>query len=176
MIIFVLLMILSFVFAKCDDGQIDINGASLSELDDIKWVGPSTAQKIIDARPFDNVNDLIRVSGIAEGKLENIKSQGLACVEGETKEESEIEKDKETTFEEISKEVNEKVLIEDKPKEKSEINTIKLNTKNIKSEENNESLSKNVYAKYGLVVFCALLGFLFILKKRKYKTEFDENE
>ncbi len=50
------------------------------------------------------------------------------------------------------------------------LNIIKLNPKVIKSEndsENNKDLGD--YAIYGFVVFCILLGFLFVLKKYKLK-------
>ncbi|PIR86783.1 MAG: hypothetical protein COU11_03705 [Candidatus Harrisonbacteria bacterium CG10_big_fil_rev_8_21_14_0_10_49_15] len=65
----------------CVEGQVDINTASLEELQKIIGVGPATAPKIIDARPFSSVEDLVRVSGIAEGRLVDILEQGLACVE-----------------------------------------------------------------------------------------------
>ena len=44
------------------------------------------AQKVINARPFDSVDDLVRVSGIKEGKLAKIKTQSLACVSDDSKE------------------------------------------------------------------------------------------
>ena len=42
----------------------------------ISGIGPSTAQKIIDARPgqaFDTPNDLLRISGIGQRSLEKIQ-------------------------------------------------------------------------------------------------------
>jgi hypothetical protein len=80
-----LILMLSFVSSSC----IDINSASLSELDKIIWVGPATAQKIIDARPFDDVNDLDKVSGIGDAKIADIEEEGLACVNSK-KEDEEI--------------------------------------------------------------------------------------
>lgn len=62
-------------------GKIDINTASLQELDEIIWVGPVTAQRIIDARPFYSVDELIKVKGIGEKRLADIKAQGLAWVD-----------------------------------------------------------------------------------------------
>ena len=59
---------------------IDINTASLEELDKIYGVGPTIAQRIIETRPFTSVDDLIRVKGIGEKTLQKIKEQGLACV------------------------------------------------------------------------------------------------
>jgi len=65
----------------CLAEQIDINSATLSQLDDIVHIGPKTAQKIIDGRPFSSVQDLSKVKGIGNGKyLQDIINQGWACV------------------------------------------------------------------------------------------------
>ena len=60
---------------------ININTATAAELVELAGVGPTIAQRIIDARPFASVNELIRVSGIGEYKLQQIIEQGLAPVE-----------------------------------------------------------------------------------------------
>lgn len=63
-------------------GKININKASLEELQKINGVGPSLAQKIIQYRSangkFKNVEDLKNVSGIGEKKFEGIKE--FICV------------------------------------------------------------------------------------------------
>jgi hypothetical protein len=74
-----ILLMISFASASC----VDINSASLSELDEIVWVGPATAQKIIDARPFGDIDDLESVPGIGEIKIADIKKEGVGCVDGE---------------------------------------------------------------------------------------------
>jgi len=61
--------------------SVNINTASKEELQKITGVGPVTAQKIIDARPFYSLNDLIKVSGIGEKTLQNIINQGCAYVD-----------------------------------------------------------------------------------------------
>lgn len=43
---------------------VNINTATLDELDTLPGVGPATAQKIIDARPFSSVGDIEQVAGI----------------------------------------------------------------------------------------------------------------
>ncbi|MGB9743428.1 MAG: ComEA family DNA-binding protein [Minisyncoccales bacterium] len=59
---------------------LDLNTASLEDLEKLTGVGPVIAQKIIDNRPFSSIDDLIKISGIGEVKLAAIKEQGLACV------------------------------------------------------------------------------------------------
>ncbi len=59
---------------------VDINSASKEELMEIYGVGETIAQRIIEARPFSSLDDLLRVKGIGEKRLAKIKEQGLACV------------------------------------------------------------------------------------------------
>lgn len=58
-------------------GLVNINTASAAELQTLSGIGPSMAQSIIDERTkngaFASVDDLMRVSGIGEKKLANIK-------------------------------------------------------------------------------------------------------
>ncbi len=61
--------------------MIEINSASTEELEKITGVGPVTAQKIIDGRPFCSLDDLVRVSGIGETTVNNIKLEGIAYVD-----------------------------------------------------------------------------------------------
>ena len=88
-LIFILIFLLfaNLTSATCTSSQVDINSASLQDLDKLTGVGPTTAQKIVDTRLFSTVDDLLRVMGIGDKKLADIKLQGLACVsnsEGET--------------------------------------------------------------------------------------------
>ena len=59
---------------------IDINNASESELQGIKYIGEATAPKVVAARPFNSVDELTKVSGIADKKIIEIKEEGIACV------------------------------------------------------------------------------------------------
>lgn len=82
--IFILLVFCFFVFSSPSyllaEEKVDINTASLEELDKITGIGPALAQRIVDARPFNSVDELIKVKGIGEKTLQKIKDQGLACV------------------------------------------------------------------------------------------------
>ena len=49
--------------------SVDVNRASLEELVGIRGIGPSLGQGIIDYRPYEQLNDLVRVPGINEIKL-----------------------------------------------------------------------------------------------------------
>jgi len=84
LIFYIFLFMISFtpnISASCSEGQININNASKEELDEIYGIGPVKAQNIIDTRPFDSIDDLIKVNGIGQITLDKIKNQDLACVE-----------------------------------------------------------------------------------------------
>jgi competence protein ComEA len=60
-------------------GIVNLNSASVSELDALPGVGPATAKAIIDHRtkkgPFTKVEDLLNVSGIGPSKLAALRNQ-----------------------------------------------------------------------------------------------------
>ena len=153
--------------------------SSLEELDKLSGIGPVKAQAIIDTRPFDSVDDLISVSGIGEVTLNNIKSQGLACVDSETEDDEEFVEDNKNNkdINETQQDLDNTYALEIKdeiqknsPKE-IELITIGLNPKDIKSENNSENLKGN-YAIYGFIAFSILIIVLLIFRKNKYKNEF----
>ena len=55
-------------------GKIDINTATEKELRTIPGVGPVTARRIIEARPFRSADDLRKVNGIGDKKYEAIRA------------------------------------------------------------------------------------------------------
>ena len=73
---------------------IDINTASAEELQDIIHIGPAYAEQIIElrqVRPFTSLDELTRVQGIGEGRLADIREQGLAYVESTSSVGNELE-------------------------------------------------------------------------------------
>lgn len=52
-----------------------INNAKLEKLDELAGIGPSTAQKIIDGRPYQSIDDLLNVSGIGDSTLSKIRDK-----------------------------------------------------------------------------------------------------
>lgn len=56
-------------------GTININTGSASELDGLPGVGPVTAQKIIDNRPYSSVQDLLSKKAVNQKVFDNIKDK-----------------------------------------------------------------------------------------------------
>jgi len=74
------------LLAAASFAAVDINTATVADLDSIKGIGPSTSAKILDARKastFKDWNDLIqRVPGIGDKRAAKLSSEGLT-VNGE---------------------------------------------------------------------------------------------
>jgi competence protein ComEA len=58
--------------------QININTASTSELDKLPGVGPVTADKIIDGRPYASIDELLTKKAVTKSVFEKIKNSIVA--------------------------------------------------------------------------------------------------
>jgi len=56
-----------------NSGLININSASQSKLEELPRVGPVTAEKIIDGRPYDSINDLLIKKVVGASAFDQIK-------------------------------------------------------------------------------------------------------
>jgi competence protein ComEA len=60
--------------AKLAPGQkVNINTATKEELDALPGIGPVKAQSVIDGRPYQKPEDIMKVKGIKEGEFKKIK-------------------------------------------------------------------------------------------------------
>jgi len=60
--------------------KIDINTAPMEELIKIIHIKEARAKGLISLRPFSSLDDLVRINGISESRIKDIKEQGLAWV------------------------------------------------------------------------------------------------
>ncbi len=56
-------------------GQININSATSSQLDSLPGVGAVTAEKIINNRPYEKIEDLVSKKAVSQSVLEKIKDR-----------------------------------------------------------------------------------------------------
>jgi competence protein ComEA len=57
-----------------DDGKVNVNKATSSELDSLSGIGPAYAEKIISSRPYKDLDDFTSRSGLYKSTVENIKA------------------------------------------------------------------------------------------------------
>ncbi len=62
---------------------VNINTATQEQLETVPDIGPGLARLIIEGRPYQNVDDLLRVRGIGEGNLPSMRP--FLKTEGETR-------------------------------------------------------------------------------------------
>lgn len=78
--LFALMLMLSPLAATAQEvAPIDVNTADAELLAELPGIGPAKASAIIEEReangPFENADDLTRVSGIGEGTVANLQDQ-----------------------------------------------------------------------------------------------------
>ena len=148
----------SVVGADCQNNQIDINSASADELEKLNGIGPVYAGRIVEERPFESVEDLVRINGIGEKTLEKIKTQGLACAEGEV---VEVEKSSEKHEEIIEKKGD--VIVLTPKKENIVLNGVVENSVEVVYESKNAKILK--YTPYAFSVFLIFVVAVLVFDK-----------
>lgn len=63
---------------------VNINTATLEQLETLPGIGPARARLIIEHRPYSSIDDLRRVNGIPDGLMDDLRP--LLLVKGETQE------------------------------------------------------------------------------------------
>lgn len=77
MLSFITAAILSLqpVSGQTSQGKVNVNTADLSTLETLPGVGATTAQRIIDSRPYKSLSDLEKVKGLSKSKVEAMQDQ-----------------------------------------------------------------------------------------------------
>ncbi|MHA6260184.1 MBL fold metallo-hydrolase [Sporosarcina sp. CAU 1771] len=65
-----------------NENCLNINTATLEEVQQITHIGPTLAAELIKLRPFHSIDELVNINGIGSGRLNDIKAQGVACIGG----------------------------------------------------------------------------------------------
>jgi len=188
----ILILMISGIYAQCNETQININTASEEELDEIEHVGPKVASYIIDYRTnnktFDSIDELVNIKYLSINYVTDIKEQGLACVSEEdllnTNNEENTETEQTTSNEqqdeqtEQTTEINEddaeteqsssqtsatEATETNKNKEPLTFNTINLNPQNPKDIKTEDSKQRLEKGNYAFYGFIAFCVLLGIL-------------
>ena len=56
-------------------GPVNLNTASKEQLEALPGIGPTKAQAIIDGRPYQKTEDIMKVKGIKQGTYNKIKDK-----------------------------------------------------------------------------------------------------
>ena len=74
-----LVFAIAFSFALNAFAAVDLNSASVTELETVKGIGPSKAQAIVDYRKanggFKSIEDLDNVKGFGKKSVDNLRSE-----------------------------------------------------------------------------------------------------
>jgi len=84
-------LVLGATLSLAMDGKVDLNAATMEQLQQVKGIGPAIAQRILDYKQqhgsFKTVEDLLNVKGIGKSKLAALRevvTVGLAAQSSES--------------------------------------------------------------------------------------------
>ncbi len=77
-ILFLIFLFLNFLFSLlCSQNKIDLNKATIEELENLPGIGPKIAKNIVEYRekfgPFRSVEELLEIKGIGPKRLKRLK-------------------------------------------------------------------------------------------------------
>ena len=77
-ILFLIFLFLNFLFSLlCSQNKIDLNKATIEELENLPAIGPKIAKNIVEYRekfgPFRSVEELLEIKGIGPKRLKRLK-------------------------------------------------------------------------------------------------------
>ena len=137
---------------------IDINSAPLEELIQIIHIGETRALELISLRPFSSLDDLVRIKGIGQSRIEDIKEQGLAWVWSNALTPGAQNKIEQTTQEIAS---SDKPKEENKPVELTPVQTMSLIT------EKHELVSDSLIILFKALIISVFSGISVLVLRRK---------
>ena len=165
---------------------IEWSGSKLNNGGDFVILYDSNSTKIDETENLEETTSSTKTHQYCAGEwqfLEQTKNSENACPEETPENQAAATTNETQDDEDIVNEENDLVveanvnisLSKNNKKSSSTPETIDLNPQNIKSGSSSESLSKEDYALYGLVIFSVLLCVLFFIKTKRYTNEFNKN-
>ncbi|MFD2044776.1 MBL fold metallo-hydrolase [Ornithinibacillus salinisoli] len=69
---------------KNSSSCVNVNTASVDEVQKVKHIGPARAEVLINNRPYSSIDGLQAINGIGPARIKDIIDEGVACVQNES--------------------------------------------------------------------------------------------